>query len=248
MLPFDEQGEGPALVLLHAGVADRTMWAELLAPLAAAGHAVIAPDLPGFGEAAVAWATPWLDVLATLDELGVERASLVGCSFGGAVALRVALLAPERVDRLVLVSAPPPGLEPSERLRAAWAAEGAAIERGDLDAAARAVAEAWTLPGAPDGLRERIAAMQRRAYENDALIGEVEEAPDALEADPGLLTTIEVPALVLAGEHDMDDFRDGARRMAAALPNARHEEIPGAGHLAALETPEAFLELVLGFV
>ena len=50
-LPHDEAGDGPAVVLLHAGIADRTMWSEHLDSLAAAGFRVIAPDLPGFGEA-----------------------------------------------------------------------------------------------------------------------------------------------------------------------------------------------------
>src|SRR4051812_34376934 len=53
VLPFDEVGEGPAVVLLHAGVADRTMWAEHLQPLALSGHRVVAMDLPGFGHAPV---------------------------------------------------------------------------------------------------------------------------------------------------------------------------------------------------
>src|SRR5206468_11312357 len=90
-LPYDEAGEGPAVVLLHAGVADRRMWAAHLEPLAAAGYRAIAPDLPGFGDAPMPAAyTEWLDVLETLDTLGVERAVLVGNSFGGAMALRVA--------------------------------------------------------------------------------------------------------------------------------------------------------------
>jgi pimeloyl-ACP methyl ester carboxylesterase len=62
------------------------------------------------------------------------------------------------------------------------------------------------------------------------------------------LSAIEAPALVAVGEHDVSDFRDGARRMADQLPNARHVEIAGARHLAPLETPEAFRELLLDFL
>ena len=53
MLPYDEAGSGPAVMLLHAGVADRSMWDDTLPALAAAGFHAIAPDLPGFGEAAI---------------------------------------------------------------------------------------------------------------------------------------------------------------------------------------------------
>src|SRR5438105_809089 len=108
MLPLDDVGSGRALVLLHAGVADRSMWSEHLAPLAEAGFRVLALDLPGFGEAPASSVedAPWKDVLETLDAVGLPRAAVVGNSFGGAVALRVAALAPEIVDGLVLVSTP----------------------------------------------------------------------------------------------------------------------------------------------
>jgi len=53
---------------------------------------------------------------------------------------------------------------------------------------------------------------------------------------------------VAAGEHDMSDFRDGAEVLARTLPHARHAVIEGAGHLAPLETPEAFRELLLEFL
>ena len=249
MLPFDEAGDGPAVVLLHAGVADRRMWRDQLDPIAAAGYRVIAPDLPGFGDAPVppGEQAPWIDVLATIDAAGIERAALVGNSFGGAVALRVAAVAPERLWALALVSAPPPDLEPSTELRAAWKAEEAALERGDIDAAAEAVAGAWVMPGAPPAVREQIVSMQRRAFEVQVDAPEAPEAPDPAE-DLAALTRIRVPSLVAVGERDMSDFRDGAQRMAGALPSARHAVIAGAGHLAPLEAPESFRELVMTFL
>ena len=130
------------------------MWSEQLEPLAAAGYRAIALDLPGFGEAPppAEEDAPWSDVLETMEALGIDRAALVGNSFGGVVALRVAAVAPDRVTALALISAPPPDLEePSPELAAAWAAENSALERGDIEAAVRAVVEAWTLPcAAPD--------------------------------------------------------------------------------------------------
>jgi 3-oxoadipate enol-lactonase len=104
VLPHDELGSGPALVLLHAGVADRSMWADHLRPLADAGYRAVAPELPGFGEVPLPEGkyAPWADVLRTMDELAIERAALVGNSFGADVALRVALVAPDRVSALVL--------------------------------------------------------------------------------------------------------------------------------------------------
>ncbi|HEX4564739.1 MAG TPA: alpha/beta fold hydrolase, partial [Solirubrobacteraceae bacterium] len=102
ILPFDAVGEGHAVVLLHAGVADRTMWQEHLEPLAESGRRAIALDLPGFGEAGLEPGpqSPWEDVLQTLRVLTGERVTLVGNSYGGAVAMRVAAVAPAQVSAL----------------------------------------------------------------------------------------------------------------------------------------------------
>jgi 3-oxoadipate enol-lactonase len=250
MLPHDELGSGRAIVLLHAGVADRSMWAQHLEPLAAAGYRVIALDLPGFGDAQIAPGeqAPWTDVLRTMDELGVDRAVIVGNSFGGDVALRIAVLAPERVSALALISAPPPGLEPSTELAAAWKHEEEALERGDIDAAVDAVVRAWTLPDASGELRGQVAAMQRRALIRQTDAGDVAEAPDPVEEDPEVLADLDVPTLVMAGELEFIDFRTGAETLARAIPRSRHAVIAGAGHLAPLETPEQFRGMLLEFL
>jgi pimeloyl-ACP methyl ester carboxylesterase len=251
MLPFDEVGSGPVVVLLHAGIADRTMWREHLAPLADAGYRALALDMPGFGEAAIVEGpqSPWNDVIETLAQLGIERAALVGNSFGGGVALRIAAIEPERVSALVLVSAGSPDMgEPGERLRAAWDAENAALERDDLDSAVEAVLNAWTLPDAPAELRERIGAMQRRALILQNAAPALSEAPDPLEERPEAITEISVPTLVVVGQHDMPDFLAAAEVMAAAIPHAHHELIAHAGHLAPLETPAVFRRLLLDFL
>jgi pimeloyl-ACP methyl ester carboxylesterase len=249
MLPHDDVGTGPAVVLLHAGVCDRRMWAGHLTPLAEAGFRAIAVDLPGFGDApeGEGESAPWMDVHMTLNELGIERAALVGNSLGGAVAMRFAALAPARVWALVAISAPPPDLDPSPRLRAAWDAEGEAIDRGDVEGAVQAVVDAWTQPDAPAELRELVAAMQRRALQLQMAAPEPAQAPDPIGGLEGL-TSIDVPALIVAGARDMPDFVESAGRMVGALPRARYEAIAAAGHLAPLETPDEFRELLLAFL
>jgi pimeloyl-ACP methyl ester carboxylesterase len=243
MLPYDEAGSGPAVLLLHAGIADRSMWDETLLALAAAGLHAIAPDLPGFGEAVIEPGpqAPWNDVLMLMNELALGEVQLVGNSFGAAVALRVAVIAPARVSSLVLVSTPMPG-EPSTQLAAAWEAEAAAMERGDVDAAVEAVARAWTRPGP---VRARVERMQRRAFELQLEAGPVEDASDPVDEDPEALTKLAMPVVAAAGELDMPDFVSGAETLAKVIPGARFALIPGAGHLAPLEAPEAFRELVL---
>jgi pimeloyl-ACP methyl ester carboxylesterase len=250
VLPYDEAGTGEPVLLLHAGIADRTMWREHLEPLAEAGYRAIAPELPGFGEATVGpgLQAPWEDVLRTLKELEIDRAALVGNSFGAAVALRVAAVAPAAVSSLVLVSAPPLQSEPSPELKAAWAAEEVALERGDLDGAVDAVVRAWTQPGASAALRERVASMQRRTFELQRDVTDVEEAPDPLEQHPDALSRLSVSVLLAAGEHDLPDFKQATHELAATLPTAHTVVIAGAGHLAPLETPDVFRQLVLDFL
>jgi pimeloyl-ACP methyl ester carboxylesterase len=223
------------------------MWAEHLEPLAATGYRVVAVDLPGFGEAPVAQEedAPWRDVLLSMDALGIDRATLVGNSFGGAVAQRVAVLAPERVVSLALISSPVWSLEPSPALKAVAQAEEKALENGDIEAAVEAMLAAWTLPDASSQLRERIATMQRRAFELQANTDWGPEGFDPLEHDLDALTRVEAPASVVVGEHDMQDFHMAADALVEALPNAQKTVLPGAGHLAPLEQPQAFRELLL---
>jgi pimeloyl-ACP methyl ester carboxylesterase len=248
VLPHDEQGAGEAVLLLHAGVGDRRMWSADLGWLADAGYRAIAVDLPGFGEARVPGAAPWEDVLETLRALGLDRAAVVGNSFGGAVALRVAAVAPSAVSRLMLVSPPPLDDEPSVRLAAAWAAEEEALEKGDVDGAVEAVLEAWVQPDAPAALRERIAEMQRNALEIQMQAGEVAEAPDPLEQRPDALDRLSMPVLTTAGEFDMPDFKRAADEIAGRVARGTFVLVDGAGHLASLETPDAFRELLLSFL
>jgi pimeloyl-ACP methyl ester carboxylesterase len=226
------------------------MYAQHLQPFADAGLRVLALDLPGYGEARLPDEehAPHLDVIETLDQLGIEQAALVGNSFGGAVALRVAAVAPERVSRLVIVSSPWEGVDVSPQLAAAWEAESSALEEGDVDAATAAVVDAWTLPDAPEQLRAEIAEMQARAFATQLAGPEPREGADPLEDDPALLRTLDMPVLVLVGEHDMPDFHLAAEAFLQELPDARRETVPGAGHLAPLEQPDEFRELVLGFV
>ena len=84
------------VLLLHAGIADRRMWAPQVEALEAAGHRVVAPDLPGFGDAALE--PPTVDYVEFAAGLLDGPAAVVGCSFGGRVALELAGAKPELVD------------------------------------------------------------------------------------------------------------------------------------------------------
>ena len=244
-LAYDRAGPAGALplVLLHAGIADRRMWDPLWDELTAERDA-IRVDLRGFGESVAKPAgklDPVADVLATLAD--VPRFDLVGASYGAGVAVELALAAPERVASLLL-SGPGGSLiaEVTPRLRAFWDAENAAIEAGDLDAAVAANLDTW-LSGADPQVRERVAVMQRLAFELTADWDDVED----VENDPlPRLGEIAVPTTVVFGTRDVDAIQDTARRVAAAIPDARLIEWTDVAHLPPMERPDEFLALLRG--
>jgi pimeloyl-ACP methyl ester carboxylesterase len=246
VLPYDDVGEGPVVVLLHAGIADRSMWREHLEPLAAAGHRVIALDLPGFGEAPVPAAmTHWLDVIETLEALGIERSTLVGNSFGAAVALRVAVVAPEKVGALVLAAPSAEAPEVSPAMEAVWEAEEAALERGDVDGAVTAVLDGWVRDAR---IRDRVAEMQRRTFEKQLAAPGPAPAPDPVEDDWSVVAAVRVPVLVIEAELDHPDSGVTAAMLERTVTRVRRETVAGAGHLVPLEAPDEFRSLVLGFL
>ena len=231
---------------MHAGIADRRMWAPQVEALAAAGHDVAAPDLPGYGEAPLEPGTiAYVDHVAALLD---EPAAVVGASFGGSVALELALARPELVERLALVGSSIRGWTWSEAADASFAEEEALLEAGDLAGAARQQAELWLGPAASPAVRELTEAMTLRTYELQLpLDGQVAAAwpePSAFER----LREVAAPTLVVVGEQDAPDIREAAARLAAEIPEARLETIAGAGHLPSLERPDELNRLLLDFL
>ncbi len=234
------------VVLLHAGIADGRMWAPQLETLRSAGHEPVAPDLPGFGEAPLV--PPTIDyVTFAATRLGGPGA-VVGCSFGGRVALELAAARQPLVRALVLVA---PGLAStdwSEETQAGFAEEEALVEAGDLAGAAAQQAAMWLAPDATDGVRELTAAMTLRSYEQQLPVdGQVR----ASWPDPSAETRIaeiDVPTLVVVGDRDKPELIALAERLAHELPDARLETIEGAGHLPSLERPDELNRLLLDFL
>jgi pimeloyl-ACP methyl ester carboxylesterase len=250
--PARTAGWGPAVLLVHAGIADRRMWDEQLGPFAEAGWTVIRADLPGFGETSppdgpvALWAT----LRDLLDHLEVERAVVVGASLGGRAAVDLALAAPDRVQALVLVGsglAGHPFQEPA--LFELWDQSEGAVERGDHQEAARVEIDTWVVgrgrdPSAVDPeVRRRVQDMLLVAYEH----GEADlEEPDPPAA--GRLGEVAAPTLVLVGEHDRPDIHAMAGALADGIPGARRVLLGGTAHLPNMERPEEFNRVVLEFL
>lgn len=249
-LSYTVTGDGPPVVLVHAGVADHTMW-DAVVPALAERNTVIRYDLRGFGESAPPTGpfTETDDLCRLLDHLGHESVRLVGASWGGRVAVNFALAHPGRVRSLTLLAPPWPGYDWSADMVAYDEAETAALASGDLDAAVRVNLDMWLRgPGrgwedvAP-GLAERLRTPVRTSLVNQDTVGEHSRGGAA-----GDVATIAVPTLVGIGLLDVPDFQDIARRYAAEIPGAALVEFPGAAHLIALDAPAELVTALRSFL
>ena len=241
LLAHDVTGSGGAVLLLHSGVANRAMWQAQWDALAAR-HQVIRCDFRAYGETPVPTSS-WSDVddvLALLDHLGVEQAAVVGSSYGGAVALELASVAPQRVSQLVLLC-PAGDVEATADIEEFARAERELVGAGDLESATALNVRTWLGPQASDETREQVTAWQRHTFAVQAHAPD-DIGPQHLDVDP---TQVAVPTTVVTGGHDLEYMRTVAHDLAARLPRGRLVDLDWAGHLPSLERPAEITELVL---
>jgi 2-succinyl-6-hydroxy-2,4-cyclohexadiene-1-carboxylate synthase len=228
-------GVAPALVLLHGFTQTGESWRPVVAALGERYRA-LAPDLRGHGTAGerrpVTFAACVADVLAAAP----ERFALGGYSMGGRLALHVALAAPARVERLVLVGATAgiEGLAARAERRRADEALAEEIESGGVEAFARRWAAQPLFADQPPEVA--AAAHRDRLRNSPAGLAAALRGMGTGVMDPlwDRLPELAMPVTCAAGERDAK-FRAEAERMAAALPRGEVAVIPGAGHAAHLE-------------
>jgi 3-oxoadipate enol-lactonase len=241
----EEAGDGPPLLLLHAGIADRTMWDRQWAWLQE-HFRVVRWDWPGFGESPrPERPVSFSGIIAeVMDALAIPTATLVGCSLGGTAALHLALTEPARAERLVLVGSGIHGYrcDPSpedERLAREWQE---AEARSDVRRL-RALAEAIWVVGPRRRLEQVDAGYLTRARDLLARAirgGPAVENTDTAHTDVDRLDAIRVPVLVIVGTEDEPDAVSSAHVLADRIPGAILEEIEDAAHLPSLERPRRF--------
>jgi 3-oxoadipate enol-lactonase len=238
-LAYQVDGSGPALVLVHAGIADMRMWEPLVGLLAHRFQAV-RYDMRGHGETTYSpgACSDVDDLEALLDALEIESCVLVGASFGGLVALTFAAEHAERVERLVLLDPPLPDYEWSEQMTGFFAAESSALEAGKVEEAVQLSVEHFVGPAEP-GVKALVAEMQERALEL-----QLESEPESAPLKPDL-SQVTMPVTVVMGENDVEDFIRIAHRLADELPSATLDCVARTAHLPALERPEAVAELIV---
>jgi 3-oxoadipate enol-lactonase len=237
----------PALVFTGSLGTDLTMWepqAELLKPR----FCTLRYDIRGHGSSPVppgpySIADLGGDLLALLDRLGIERASLCGLSIGGMISMWIAAHAPERVERLVLCCTSAQLGPPS-----AWNDRAAMVRAGGVGAVADAVLARWFTAGFaaanPDVIERMRGILTATPPEGYAgcceAIAEIDLTPE--------LPSIGAPTLVIAGEQDPATPPEHGRRIADLIPGARFEVISPAAHLATIERPDLTTAMILRFL
>jgi 3-oxoadipate enol-lactonase len=246
-ISYLDQGQGPAVLLIHAFPLNNTMWAPQVAALTSRFR-VIAPNIRGFGESQPPSAWTMEDMADDLNELlnhaGITDAAVAGVSIGGYIALALWSQYPRRVRQLVLSNT---------RARADSVAEQSA--RNEMIAAIEQSGTA-ILPDRmlPRLLQPNPAAEVVRKVRNMIAEANASAAAYAVIAMrdridySSMLYRINCPTMIMTGENDAIIRVEDSQALANAIQGARFVNIPNSGHLSNLENPEAFNAALLSFL
>jgi 3-oxoadipate enol-lactonase len=243
--PMDD----PPVILSCSLGTDRSMW-DPQTPALAGSHLVVRYDLRGHGQSPAppgpyAISDLGEDLLALMDRLEIERASLCGVSIGAMTSIWAAANAPERVHRLVLCCTSARfGPEAAE----VYQARAQTVREHTVDAVADGALERWFTPGFRKAQPELMAQIRKGLTDtsSEGYAGCC-EALAALDLYPAL-GSILAPTLVIAGAEDPATPPDHGRAIADGIAGARFELIEGAAHLANIEKAELVTPLIAGFI
>lgn len=249
-IAYDEYGSGPAVVLIHGLGGNRTdVWRHVTAPLAQQFR-VIAYDMRGSGESQVTPGPYTIDLLAEdlgdlLDELGVERAAIVGHSMGGAIALTAAARRPERVWAVVGVGT---AATLTSEQRDGMRARGDTVESQGMGAVAETVATNGTAPSFRETQPEDFQELISMLASNDPAGYAAQCRAIASMSVEGSFGSVQAPVLLVAGELDGVSPPGVNEANAAQLASARVEVVPDCAHIVPREKPAQLLAAVQPFL
>jgi len=259
-------GDGPsAIVLIHGITSTSGTWEKVAPSLARAGHTVLAPDLLGHGESAKprgdyslgAHASGVRDLMVSL---GIERATFVGHSLGGGVAMQLAYQFPERCERLILVDSGGLGREVHALLRAATLPGSEFVlpllaSAGLLDVGrfvGRAMGRVGLGFGTDVGEMARGHASLNERGARMAFIQTLRTIVDAtgqrVNAGDRLYLAAEIPTMLVWGDRDPIIPVAHGRDAHDAIPGSRLEIFEGAGHFPHIDDPMRFVSVLEDFL
>ena len=246
-------GEGPPILLAHAGIADLRAWDPLVPYLVEAGYRAVRYDTRGYGQSTTddIEFSNRADLRAVLDDLGIVRAAFVGNSRGAMICLDTVLESPERAVALVWVGGGIGGFggEPTAEELAVFERADALEESGDdPEALADLEARIWVDGiGQPEGRAPRwifdaVRAMDLPLLQPDRVTGR----PIVLEPPANeRLGDLRVPVLAIVGSLDTSLTRAAAERLEGAVPSTRRVVIEDVAHMVGMEVPERLAGLIV---
>jgi pimeloyl-ACP methyl ester carboxylesterase len=230
---------GPVLVLIHGWALSLEYW-DCVVPRLAPSRALLRYDRRGFGTTHGPYdpGKACSDLLALLDAARIDSAVLIGMSQGARVAMHAAIRAPHRVAGVVLDGAP--WFEDETELP--LARYKSLRDSAGVFAMRDAILEHPLMQSVhPDAAQRALVSACVDHYEGDDLEGQWTPVPD-----PDL-KAIRQPTLIINGSHDSEARLSAGRKLCAMIPRATRQELHGAGHLAALDNPHAWVDAVLRF-
>ena len=239
-------GDGPPILLVHAGIVDLRAWDPLVPYLVEAGHRVVRYDTRGFGQSTTddVEFSNRADLRAVLDDLGIARAAFVGNSRGAMIALDTILETPERAVAFAWVGGGIGGFEGN----APTAEEIATFDRADeleagddIEALADLESQIWVdgigqkAGRAPAWIRDAVREMDLPLLRKDRVVGR----PISLQPEANTrLGDIHIPVLVVVGALDTTGTRASAVRLEDAVEGARRIVYSEVAHMVGMEVPE----------
>jgi pimeloyl-ACP methyl ester carboxylesterase len=248
-LYYEIAGRGPTVVLIHGGLVDRRMWDDQFWVLARE-YRVIRYDLRGFGKSATPTENfaPVDDLTELLKFLKIDRATVIGLSFGGQVATDYALQHPEVVERLVLVSSSLRGYQgpPNQSARAVYqAAETVGMNQAiEMWLDNELFATGKNNPRFVRRMRTMLADNYKYWGPTPTHLGLIWPKTPTIDR----LGEIKAPTLIITGEKDTQTIRDIGDILAEKIPGARRVVMPGVSHHLNMEHPRSFNRLLVNFL
>lgn len=241
------QQDGPAIIFANSLGTDLRIWDRVTA-LLADRYRMVCYDKRGHGlsdspSGDYRLADHVADLTGLLDHLGIRRATLCGVSIGGLIAQGVALHQPDRIRRLVLCDTASKFGD-----AALWNSRIEAIAHGGMAAIADGVMDRWFSPDFQMRKPEDLAGWRNLFLRSD-VAGYASTCATLRDTDlTGAVGRIACPTLVIAGSADKSTPVELVRGLAAAIPGARFDVIPGAGHIPSIEQPDVLAVLVADFI
>ena len=254
---YERAGKGDAILLLHAGLQDHTMWKEQVKALSVQ-YEVITPDLPFHGKTTGTDTTLLAQevIKILLDSLHLQKVSIAGLSMGASVALDFIIAYPQRVNKAFLISAGINGYDKIHSIDSVsmeWYHQfSRALKEKDTTRAAMEFTKAWAegVYRRGDSLKAPVSQYVYRTTLANLRLHKMEGWPLLQNHPPAIesLASVQVPVLIIDGDKDLPYITATSEYLEKNIPGARRIVMKGVAHMLNMEKPAELNNLMLDFL